>query len=232
MAQRVIEFLEEDFSPFVPDEVERAFFELGLEGDPKAVSGEVLEEGVRRAMEAVRGLRETFGELPYPESVLEERLREGGWFSVTLSNPHFMKSLAGRMDLGYENSGPIESSVFSVEDSDGRFPYKKEGAWENYKVPHFDEGIHGLPHAHRRRTGHVGMRYNRRVAREATSMRVGKLKAKLRTSQAVPASKAWGVSRASLGPGSCPNRAVGVGRPELKPLEKAVAFAEGGSPPL
>jgi len=62
-------------------------------------------------------------------------------------------------------------------------------------------------------------------------MRVGKLKARLRTSLAVPASKAWGVSRASLGPDSIFDRAAGVDRLELKPLEKAKVFTKGGSPP-
>ncbi len=76
------------------------------------------------------------------------------------------------------------------------------------------------------------MGYNGRMAREATSMWVGKPKARLRTSLAMPASKAWGASRASRGPGPSPDRAVGVDRPELKPLEKTKVFAEGGSPPL
>jgi hypothetical protein len=123
LPQRVIEFLEDNLLAFTPDKVREAAESLGIEGDIEALSREVLEEGVRRSMAAVRGLRETFGELPYPESVLEGHLREGGSFTVTLSNPHFMKSLTGRMELVYEYPGPIESSVFSVEDSDGRFPY-------------------------------------------------------------------------------------------------------------
>jgi hypothetical protein len=58
------------------------------------------------------------------------------------------------------------------------------------------------------------------------------LQARLRTSLAMPASKAWRASLAHTGPGPSPDRAVGVDRPELKLLEKAVALAEGGSPPL
>jgi hypothetical protein len=46
------------------------------------------------------------------------------------------------------------------------------------------------------------------------------------------ASETWRASRASLGPGPSPDRAVGVDRPELKSLEKTVVFDEGGSPPL
>ncbi len=48
----------------------------------------------------------------------------------------------------------------------------------------------------------------------------------------MPASKAWRASRASLGLGPSPDRAVGADRPELKPLEKTKVFAEGGSPLL
>ncbi len=76
------------------------------------------------------------------------------------------------------------------------------------------------------------MRYNRCVAREVTSMWVGKLKARLRTSLAVPAFRVWRASQASLGPGPSPNRAVGLDQPELAPLERAVALDERGSPPL
>ncbi len=76
------------------------------------------------------------------------------------------------------------------------------------------------------------MRYNRCVAREATSMWAGKLKARLRTSLAVPAFRVWRASQASLGPGPSLDRAVGVDRPELTPLERVAALDEGGSPPL
>jgi hypothetical protein len=48
----------------------------------------------------------------------------------------------------------------------------------------------------------------------------------------MPASETWRTSRAFLGPGPSPDRAVGVDRSELKPLEKTVVFDEGGSPPL
>jgi hypothetical protein len=67
---------------------------------------------------------------------------------------------------------------------------------------------------------------------EATSTKAGRLKAGLRNSPAVPASEVWVASWAHRGLGSSPDRAVGVDRPELKPLEKAFAFDEGGSPPL
>jgi hypothetical protein len=85
--------------PFTPKEVAIAAQELGIEGDIEAISREVLEEGVRRSMEAVRGLREAFGELPYPEAVMEERLREGGWLEAALSREGLsMYGLEGRGD--------------------------------------------------------------------------------------------------------------------------------------
>ncbi len=73
---------------------------LGIGGDIKAISHEVLGEGVRRAMEALRGFRETFGGLPYPDSLLEEHFREEGAIAVALSKKEpSMKGLAGRVDL-------------------------------------------------------------------------------------------------------------------------------------
>ncbi len=124
LVQRVIESLEEDLLPFTPDEVRRVFWERGLRGDPETISGEVLEEGVRRTMEAVRSLKETFGELPYPEGVLEEHLRRGGWFTVSLytSEPNMRGLLIGSVELGDENPWPRENSPFFVKDIEGRFP--------------------------------------------------------------------------------------------------------------
>jgi hypothetical protein len=75
-------------------------------------------------------------------------------------------------------------------------------------------------------------RYDRCMPREATSAKAGKLKAGSRNGLAMPVPKAWRTSLAHTGPGPSPDRAVGVDRPELKPLEKAFAFDEGGSPPL
>jgi hypothetical protein len=99
-------------------------------------------------------------------------------------------------------------------------------------MPPFQWGDTWTPHVHRRWTRQIRTRYNGYVPREAISTEVGKLKAGLRNSPAMPISKAWKASWASLGLGSSPDRAVGVDRPELKPLEKATAFDEGGSPPL
>ncbi len=110
--------------------------------------------------------------------------------------------------------------------------YKKEGVWGAIKPPRFNGGIHGLLHVRRRRTRHVRMRYDRCVAREATSTWVGKLKARLRNSLTIPASKVRRTSLAPRWPGPSPHRAVGVDRPKLKPLERAVALDEGGSSPL
>jgi hypothetical protein len=88
------------------------------------------------------------------------------------------------------------------------------------------------PHVRRRWTLQIRICYNEDVLREVASMRAGKLKARLRTSLAMPASKTWKNSLAHRGPGPSPHRAVGVDRPKLKPLEKVIAFVEGGSPPL
>jgi len=123
LVQRVIEFLEEDLLPFTPDEVKRVFEERGLRGDPETISGKVLEEGVKRAMEAVRGLKETFGKLPYPESALEEHLRRGGWLTVSLwSTRPNLRGLAGRAELGNRNAESKENQLFHVEDKDDKFP--------------------------------------------------------------------------------------------------------------
>ncbi len=98
--ERIIQALEGKLLSFTPDQVAALAQELGIEGDIRAISGEVLEEGVRRSMEAVRGLRETFGELPYPERVLEQHFREEGAITVTLSKKEpSMEGLAGRADL-------------------------------------------------------------------------------------------------------------------------------------
>ena len=96
----VVQFLEDNLLAFTSKGVAVAAQGLGIKGDIKAISYEVLEEGVRRAMEAVRGLRGTFGELPYSETVLEEHFREEGAIAVALSKKDpSMKGLAGRVDL-------------------------------------------------------------------------------------------------------------------------------------
>jgi len=143
-AEAIIRVLEEDLLPFTPNEVAVAAQGLGIKGDIKAISYEVLEEGVRRAMEAVRGLRETFGELPYPESVLEERLREGGWFSVTLSQSGL--SLYGLEGKGVQGQGHRKKSAllltdgeFTVPTRDGKFT----GSFYSYAWP-------GVPKVHLR----------------------------------------------------------------------------------
>jgi len=124
LVQRVIESLEEDLLPFTPDQVSRVFWERGLRGDPETISGEVLEEGVRRTMEVVRGLKETLGKLPYPESALEEQLRRGGWLTVSLwSTRPNLRGLAGRVELGNKNIESKENPHFFVEDKDDRFPH-------------------------------------------------------------------------------------------------------------
>jgi len=98
--EKIIEALEGNLLAFTPDKVREAAENLGIEGNIGALSREVLEEGVRRAMEAVRGLRETFGELPYPESVLEKHLRAGGAIAVELPpRGLFEKDVIGRVDL-------------------------------------------------------------------------------------------------------------------------------------
>ncbi len=97
--EAVTRFLEDNLLPFTRNGVAVAVQGLGIEGDIKAISCEVLEEGVRRAMEAVRGLGETFGGLPYPETVLEEHFREEGGIAVALSKEPSMRGLAGRVDL-------------------------------------------------------------------------------------------------------------------------------------
>ncbi len=99
-AERIIRFLEDNLLAFTPEQVVAAAQELGIEGDIRAVSHEVLEEGVKRSMEALRGLQEAFGELPYPESVLEEHLRREGAIAVELPPKGlFEKDVTGRVDL-------------------------------------------------------------------------------------------------------------------------------------
>jgi hypothetical protein len=124
LPQRVIEFLEDNLLAFTRDEVAAAARELGIEGNIEVLSREVLEEGVRRAMEAVRGLRETFGELPYSETALGEHLRRGGWFTVSLwsAEPNMRGLLLGSVGLGDESARPKENSPFFVKDIEGRFP--------------------------------------------------------------------------------------------------------------
>jgi hypothetical protein len=78
----------------------------------------------------------------------------------------------------------------------------------------------------------MAVRYDKCMPREATSAKAGRPKAGSGNGLAMPIPKPWRASLAYRGPGPSPHRAVGVDRPELKPLEKAVAFDEGGSPPL
>jgi hypothetical protein len=68
------------------------------------------------------------------------------------------------------------------------------------------------------------------MPKEATSTKMGELKARLRNNMAMPKFKAWKASWALKRPSLSLNQAVGVGRPKLKPLEKATAFCEEGSP--
>jgi len=110
--EAVVRFLEDNLLPFTPKQAALAAQELGIEGDIEAVSREVLEEGVKRSMEAVRGLRETFGELPYPESLLEKHLRRGGAIAVELPPKGlFDKDVMGRVDL-IQDVGLKESSPY------------------------------------------------------------------------------------------------------------------------
>ncbi len=109
---------------------------------------------------------------------------------------------------------------------------QKRGGVGELQSPSSQWGLHGLPRVRQRPTQHSGMRYNGRMPREAISTEAGRPKAGSRDGPAMPASKAWGTSWASLGPGPSPDRVVGVDRPELTPLEKMKVFAEGGSPPL
>jgi hypothetical protein len=110
--EKIIRTLEGNLLAFTPDKVREAAESLGIEGDIGALSREVLEEGVRRSMEAVRGLRDTFGELPYPEGVLEEHLRAGGAVAVELPPKGlFEKGVMGRVDL-IRGVGLKESSPF------------------------------------------------------------------------------------------------------------------------
>ncbi len=98
--EEIIRVLEDNLLPFTRKKVVMAAQELGIEGDIEAVFREVLEEGVRRSMEAIRGLQEAFGKLPYPESVLEEYLRRESAIAVELPPKGlFMKDVTGRVDL-------------------------------------------------------------------------------------------------------------------------------------
>jgi hypothetical protein len=76
-----------------------------------------------------------------------------------------------------------------------------------------------------------GVCYNGHVLREVISAKVSGPKAKSRNAPVTPP-KAQRASRAPWGPGSSSDRAAEVSRPELKPLEKAFAFAERESPPF
>jgi hypothetical protein len=101
--ETIIKVLEDNLLPFTSKEVAVVAQDLGIEGDIRAISCEVLEEGVRRSMEAVRRVQEIFGKLPYPETVLEEHLRGEGWITVTFTrNELAMDSLPGMIDLGEE----------------------------------------------------------------------------------------------------------------------------------
>jgi len=109
--EKIIETLEGNLLPFTPDNVREAAENLGIEGDIEALSREVLEEGVRRSMKAIEGLKETFGELPYPESLLEEHLRGGGGVAVELPPKGlFDRDVMGRVELiwddGFRKSSP------------------------------------------------------------------------------------------------------------------------------
>jgi len=76
------------------------------------------------------------------------------------------------------------------------------------------------------------VRYNGCVAREETSTKAGRLKAGSRNGPAMPASKMWGNSLAHRGPGSSPDRAVGLDRPELTPLERLNVSLKEEAPSL
>jgi hypothetical protein len=82
--------------------------------------------------------------------------------------------------------------------------------------------------------GHVthirGVCYNGHVPREVISTKVSGPKAKSRNAPVISPSKAQRTSRAPRGLGSSSDRTVEVSHPELKPLEKAFAFAERESP--
>jgi hypothetical protein len=125
--EAIIEVLEDNLLPFTPNEVAIAAQELGIGGNIKVLSREVLEEGVRRAMEAVRGLRETFGELPYPESTLEEHLRAGGGVAVEFSEsglPSYRLVWGGgqRRGIGYKKGYLLlMGGEFSVPTREGEF---------------------------------------------------------------------------------------------------------------
>jgi hypothetical protein len=67
---------------------------------------------------------------------------------------------------------------------------------------------------------------------EVSTKKMGRLKAGLRNSPAMSMFKAKETSLIPFWPGLSPNQAVGLDRPELTPLEKALAFVEGGSPLL
>jgi len=110
--EAVVQFLEDNLLSFTPKHVVVAVQELEIKGDIEALSREVLEEGVRRSMKAIEGLKETFGELPYPESLLEEHLRGGGGVAVGFSKKEpSMKGLAGRVDL-IQDAGLKEANLF------------------------------------------------------------------------------------------------------------------------
>jgi hypothetical protein len=67
---------------------------------------------------------------------------------------------------------------------------------------------------------------------EVSSKNMDRLKAGLRNSPAMSIFKAQEASLVPCRLGLSPDRAVGLDRPELKPLEKVRAFDEGGSPDL
>ncbi len=178
-----------------------------------------LEEALAKIWAIQGELRWETGREPTQEEVARE-LGEG-WI------PEKVRDILGSV----RNVWSLDEPMRWDEGEEGE-SYKKEGVWGSYKAPRFNGGIHGLPHVRRRRTYNIRIGYNEGMPREVSSTKAGRLKVGPRNGPAMLVAKAWGASRAPSGPGPSPDRAVGVDRPELTPLERTKVFAEGGSPPL
>jgi hypothetical protein len=87
MVEKVIQLLEEERLPFLPNNVAQAVRKYGLEvEDLDGLGKEVMAEGVRRTMTAVEKFFETL-DIPAPLSKMEEALWKGGEIWVSFPDP-------------------------------------------------------------------------------------------------------------------------------------------------
>jgi hypothetical protein len=111
--EEILEALDRDFGRYRPTlkTVESIAWELGLEGDPKALARKALKEARSRVEQVVEGLRKSLKTpLPLPSKVREALERGDSWELI----PHYL--FPGRMLMSPKGAGargpiPVPSSL-------------------------------------------------------------------------------------------------------------------------